>query len=218
MRIYFTVWSVELKDNGYDMAIGDSFRDCLNIQIIDDLKVSSCKKTNMKHIKDNKYEIICYVYERFNSIVFVEISGLYFMINLREEQKLKKRKYYKFIGEIYQDQWNDLGMSNEKIFNRFYDEVDIKGKIKSIAFNTAKYKKISNNRYSGDGVELKFDYKIERTTKCGWGEEEKFPKAIGYYLVEIEISDLYIQRKRFIQVLNNINYQNNQSLIKKFRK
>lgn len=205
MNLFFTLWNVELQDNGYDIAVGDRFIDNLNIEIIDNLNSFITKrKTQFSHIKDNIYNISCYVYNIIEDIAFVEIQGLYFMIDFQKDLKLEIDTYYNFIGEIYHDQWNNLCLNPKDLYEKYYKEFEINGFIKSIAYNTALLIKINDNHYSAVGVEPKFDYKIEKSTNCGWGEKELYPHTGGSYLVEIEIDNIDIQRKRLMETFRNI--------------
>lgn len=89
MKLFFTLSNIELQDNGYDIAIADKFSNCFNIAIKDNLRIeNNTNKTKLKHIKDNSYEIICYVYNIFNKIAFVEVSGLKFMIDIKSDTKV----------------------------------------------------------------------------------------------------------------------------------
>ncbi len=187
MNLFFTLWNVELQDCGFDIVVGNKFSNCFNIEICDNLELINKKiKTELIHIKDNEYEVLCYVYEKFNNIAFVEIDGLNFMVDLKK-QNLKKGSYYKFIGAFYSTQWNYLGLSSEKVYDKFYKQFKIAGIIKSIAFDTASSMKPIDSQYTGEYIEPKFDYKIKNSTNFGWGEEELYPESSGNYLVEIDI-------------------------------
>jgi hypothetical protein len=191
MKLFFTLSNIELQDNGYDIAIGDKFYNEFNISIINHLEINSNKiNTQLQHIKDNVYQISCYVYFIYENIAFVEAEALNFMIDMKGN-KLKNQTYYNFLGEIYYDQWNYLGLSSAKIYKKFYKQFEIEGTIKSIIYDTALLKKIKEGQYTSVGVTPKYNYKIEKTTNNGWSEEYKYPHTGGCYLIEFEVDKKY---------------------------
>ena len=201
MRLQFTTWNVFIQDGNFDdFRVNGEFTDNLSIGIKDNFTaIKTVSKTSLHQIKFNLYNMTCYVYKIEKGVIFVESSGLYFTIDTHD-YLLQEGKYYSFIGEVYHDIWNWIGL-DEYLSIHYYDELKTNGVIQSIHLDTSKPIKLDGQKYFSIGIKPIYNISVDKTS--AW-EDEEYTNCSFNYLLDIEIDDLQIERKRVLIALNNL--------------
>lgn len=185
MKLSFTSLNIFIQDGNFDdFKLGDNFSDNLSIKIKENfIALKNHSSTSITNIKDNIYEIVCRVYRVEDDVIFVESKGLCFTIE-PDAHLLFENGYYSFVGTIYHDIWNSLTL-DEELYEKYYKELNISGKILSIKIDTSKPIKVSQKEYTQIGKEPSYSISLEKTS--AW-KDEKYTDGHSFnYLLEMEI-------------------------------
>ncbi len=208
MKLYFTLWNVFIQDGNFDeLEVGKTFTDC-SFELTDLENISKSKNTNtnteFKHIKENHYHIIGYIYRITKYAIFIEVAGLLLNIDNRDEYNIKNIGYYEFDGYLNNDMWNYFGLYewNDDNDAKHSDELELTGIIKSIQIDTSLYIQMGERSWSKKGVESKYSVSVQKTN-C-WDDEDNYTNGSFNYLVELEIDNLKYIRRKFLYGMQNL--------------